>query len=77
MNTALTGAEGGPVLVVEHPDGDRTTYTAAQAQECSGVLIVRETPTPDQLDLLQRTAAGGFAVEPYVAGEAWREIEEM
>jgi hypothetical protein len=77
LNTALTGAEGGPVLVVEHPDGDRTPYIAAQAQEYSGVLIVRETPTPDQLDLLQRTAAGGFVIEPYVAGEAWREIGEV
>lgn len=49
----------------------------AQAQEDTGVLIVRETPTADQLELLRRAAAGGFAIEPYVAGEAWRETEEL
>jgi hypothetical protein len=77
MSGRLTDAEREPVLVVEHPDGDRTAYTAAQAQEDAGVLIVRETPTADQLELLRRAAAGGFAIEPYVAGDAWREIEEL
>ena len=33
LSGRLTDAEREPVLVVEHPNGDRTAYTAAQAQE--------------------------------------------
>ena len=77
MEARLADGEGGPMLVVEHPDGDRTAYTAAEAQEHAGTLLVMRAPTAEEVRLLEAAADAGFVVEPRVAGEPWRGIEEL
>lgn len=77
MEARLANAQGGPLLVVDHPNGDRTAYTAAQAQEHAGELLVVHSPTTEQRRLLEAAAEAGFVIEPRVAGEPWCEIEEL
>jgi hypothetical protein len=59
----------GPVLVVE---GE--AYPPWSEEAFAGVLLVLSAPAVEEVGLLRAAAAVGYAIEPRVVGEAWREL---
>ena len=62
--------DNGPVLIV---GGE--AYPPWSEEAFAGVLLVLTTPTTEEAVLLGAAAAAGYAVEPRVAGPAWRGVD--
>jgi hypothetical protein len=60
----------GPVLVV---DGE--AYPPWSEEAFAGVLLVLSAPAFEEVALLRAAAGVGYAIEPRVMGEAWRELD--
>jgi hypothetical protein len=65
-------AGGEPVLVV---DGE--AYPPWSEEAFASVLLVLSAPTVEETALLHTAAAAGYAIEPCVVGEPWRDIGSL
>jgi hypothetical protein len=61
---------GGPLLIVE---GE--AYPPWSEEAFAGVLLVLSVPAVEEVALLRAAAGVGYAIEPRVVGEAWRELD--
>src|SRR5215203_6084133 len=65
-------AGGEPVLVVS---GE--AYPPWSEEAFASVLLVLSAPTVEEAALLHTAAAAGYAIEPRVVGEPWRDIGRL
>jgi hypothetical protein len=65
-------ADGGPVLFV---GGE--AYPPWSEEAFAGVLLVLSAPADEEAALLRTAAAAGYAIEPRVVREPWRDIGRL